>query len=163
MGRTPSLITTEFDEFRYSARKEDVVSMPALPKSGPIDPRPFKQLEPTESDLLSLHKYLLRSTPASTLLTGHTTVDAKDPLSRFQAAPDCSEDCPDCSLEKTMRTAGYGAGEEYVPKARLDWAKISYHMKMPKWVFDGRGVLDIAGMEKLGFHVETVGRQNRLI
>ena len=161
-GSDAVLITTEFDEFRYTTRKEGL-SLPARPKAGPMDPRPFEQLEPTESDLLSLHKYLLRSTPASTLLTGDSAADSKDPLGRFHAMPACTEDCPDCVLEKTTGTGGYGAGEEYVPKARLDWAKISYHMKMPKWVFDGRGVLDIGGMEKLGFHVETVGRQNRFL
>ncbi|KAH8882906.1 nucleotide sugar dehydrogenase [Thozetella sp. PMI_491] len=158
-GSDAVLITTEFDEFKYSPNRE-ALSMPTAPRAGPIDPRPFKQLEPTESDLLSLHKYLLRTAPASTLLTGVSS-DSKDPLNRFHDLPACLDDCPDCQLEKTVGTAGYGAGEEYVPKARIDWAKISYHMQQPKWVFDGRGVLDIAGMEKLGFRVETVGRQNR--
>lgn len=31
-------------------------------------------------------------------------------------------------------------------------------MQKPKWVFDGRGLVDVAGMEKLGFRVEVIGK-----
>jgi UDPglucose 6-dehydrogenase len=31
-------------------------------------------------------------------------------------------------------------------------------MKNPKWVFDGRGIVNVAEMEKLGFRVEAIGR-----
>jgi UDPglucose 6-dehydrogenase len=41
---------------------------------------------------------------------------------------------------------------------RLDWARIAYHLQKPKWVFDGRGVLDIGGMEGLGVRLEGIGR-----
>jgi UDPglucose 6-dehydrogenase len=32
-------------------------------------------------------------------------------------------------------------------------------MKDPKWVFDGRGLLDVSEMEKLGVRVDAVGRR----
>jgi UDPglucose 6-dehydrogenase len=40
----------------------------------------------------------------------------------------------------------------------MQWVRISERMKMPKWVFDGRGLVDVKGMEKLGFRVEVIGR-----
>jgi UDPglucose 6-dehydrogenase len=34
-------------------------------------------------------------------------------------------------------------------------------MVEPKWVFDGRGLLDAAELERLGLRVDTVGRRTR--
>jgi UDPglucose 6-dehydrogenase len=45
-----------------------------------------------------------------------------------------------------------------VRKERLDWAKIAYHLRKPKWIFDGRGVLDVPEMEKLGCRIESIGQ-----
>ena len=85
----------------------------------------------------------------------------EDPLNRLLPLPACPPSCPDCALEHATGTAGYGAGSsrEHVPKRRVDWRKIYYHMNRPHWVFDGRGVLDVGGMEKIGFRVESVGRR----
>ncbi|KAK3389941.1 hypothetical protein B0H63DRAFT_105733 [Podospora didyma] len=153
-GSDAVMITTAFDEFKNSATGE--ITIAGRPKACSVDPRPFEHTEPTEGDLLALHTYLQRmvtpATPVASVL---------DPLDRLNPFPTCTEDCPDCELEKATGTTGYGAGEEYVPKARLDWRKIHYHMRKPRWVFDGRGVLDISEMERLGFRVESVGRQSR--
>lgn len=73
---------------------------------------------------------------------------------RLNAAPDCDTNCPDCLFEQ----GGYSPHEEYRPKEKVDWAKIGYHMKKPRWVFDGRGVVNVQQMERLGFRVESVGR-----
>lgn len=170
------LITTEFDEFKsgpssskggksggsmVSAEgfggRPDAAARPQKP--GTFDPRPFSSPEPSELDFLSLHKYLVTQPAAISLpLTGVssmvTTSEPQDPLRRLYPEPTCSADCPDCRLEKS----GYSPNEEYKPKERVDWAKISYHMKKPKWLFDGRGVVDIREMELLGFRVESVGR-----
>lgn len=154
------LITTEFDEFRNTAPSSSSssitplapngISGPGRTKRGPVDPRPFERLEPTENDLLTLHKFLASSAgPAS-------TTDA-DPLQRYHPEPECAEGCPDCILE----SSGYVLHEEYKPKEKLDWAKIAYHMRKPKWVFDGRNVLDVKAMEKMGVRVESVGKQGR--
>lgn len=147
------LITTEFDEFRYTDPARMRKPRPtAYTAPEAIDPRPFDSRAPTETDLLSLHKFLSHMPE-----TGDTT----DPLGRFNESPPCPGDCPDCLLEKAAgpTTSNYGAGGVHQAKEYLDWAKISYHMRNPKWVFDGRGLLDIRGMEKLGFRVETTGRQ----
>lgn len=158
------LITTEFDEFgssgsgtsKISVSAEGVVQSPSHPSSS-SDPWPSDSLNPSELDLLALHKHLLKQlTPASlysTASSGSTPSQQQDPLGRLNPEPLCDEDCPDCKLENS----GHAPNEEYKPKERIDWAKISYHMKKPRWLFDGRGVVETKKMELLGFQVESVG------
>lgn len=152
-GSDAVLITTEFDEFKNSPNTKDGLTIPARPKASVPDPRPFNKAEPAENELLALHSYLVQSQAPN--------APTDDPLDRLNPVPPCSEDCPDCQVEKATGTKGYGASSEHIPKTRVDWKKIYAHMNKPHWVFDGRGVLDIASMERLGFRVESVGRQSR--
>ncbi len=48
--------------------------------------------------------------------------------------------------------------EEVIANENLEWERIAYSMRKPKWVFDGRGLVDVEGMEKLGFRVEVIGK-----
>ena len=48
--------------------------------------------------------------------------------------------------------------EEIIASENVEWARIAYQMKKPKWVFDGRGLVDVEEMEKLGFRVEVIGK-----
>lgn len=169
------LITTDFDEFKSSSSSQknkagtkrlsaeglkgsDATSSSFNKslKPGSFDPRPFQAAEPSELELLSLQKYLAKQLPLTSVAS--TSADAmsspQDPLRRLFPEPACAADCPDCGLEKS----GYTPNEEYKPKERLDWAKVSYHMKKPRWLFDGRGVVEVKEMERLGFRVESVGR-----
>ncbi|MCJ1462793.1 UDP-glucose 6-dehydrogenase 1 [Pseudocyphellaria aurata] len=43
-------------------------------------------------------------------------------------------------------------------RQQLDWARVAKDMRKPKFVFDGRGVVDAAKLEALGFRVEAIGR-----
>lgn len=43
-------------------------------------------------------------------------------------------------------------------KVRLDWARVAKGMKKPMFIFDGRNILDSTELEKLGFHVEAIGK-----
>ncbi|KAH6660760.1 udp-glucose 6-dehydrogenase [Truncatella angustata] len=142
------LVTTDFDEFKTTVQKS---AFPSHPRSKPIDPRPFERIDPTETDILSLQEFLLRS--------GSTSLCAdSDPLQRYQEEPACAHDCADCGPGK----GGYSTAsslDEYMPKEKLDWSKIAYHLQGPKWVFDGRGVVDSSALTKLGIRVESVGRQ----
>lgn len=61
----------------------------------------------------------------------------------------CPASCPDCRLPSTRPCAS----------EPLEWARVAYGMKDPKWVFDGRGVVDVREMEKLGVRVDVVGRR----
>ncbi|KAJ0109018.1 hypothetical protein J7T55_002210 [Diaporthe amygdali] len=165
------LITTEFDEFKNGPGRARITPNPAImsttlypskssPQKAPgtFDPRPFETTEPSELQLLSLRKFLLKSLPVTSLTapgsTSASPSSPSNPLQRFHAEPACDVSCPDCNLEKS----GHIPNEQYKPKERVDWAKVSYHMKKPRWVFDGRGVLDVTEMERLGFRVESVGR-----
>jgi UDPglucose 6-dehydrogenase len=56
-------------------------------------------------------------------------------------------------LEKTVVLSKEGD-----TKDKLDWARIAYHLQKPKWVFDGRGVVDADEMRGLGVRVEGIGR-----
>ena len=40
----------------------------------------------------------------------------------------------------------------------LDWNRIAYRLQKPKWIFDGRGVLDPKVMDGLGVRLEIVGK-----
>ncbi|RDA85426.1 hypothetical protein CP532_1527 [Ophiocordyceps camponoti-leonardi (nom. inval.)] len=157
---TAVIIATEFDEFRNQPPPQRAVAPAPSRAAGrrpnpKSDPRPFKSSRLTESDWLALHKHLVQR-PGET---------SDDPLGRLNAEPACADDCPDCIQEreskKTGVATGMGSAEEYRPKERLDWVRIADKMAKPRWVFDGRGVIDSREMVKLGVRVESVGRQHR--
>lgn len=141
-----ALIMTDCDEFRNSIISHATLS-PMLPpkgqrKSSPPDPRPFQRLEPTESEILALQKFF------------DSALSISDTLQRFENEPDCDAACELCLREivKSESSIPVKSGE------KLDWARIAYHLQKPKWVFDGRGVLNVAEMETLGVRLEGVGR-----
>ncbi|KAI9884933.1 MAG: hypothetical protein M1823_003280 [Watsoniomyces obsoletus] len=41
---------------------------------------------------------------------------------------------------------------------RLDWRRVGMNMEKPRFVFDGRGIMDREKLERLGFNVEAVGK-----
>ncbi|TQV94134.1 hypothetical protein V2A60_002805 [Cordyceps javanica] len=167
---TAVVIATEFDEFRnqpvpkpatLAAAAETAADAAAAPKTiggkpnPKSDPRPFKAATPSENDLLALHKHLAQ----------RENGQGPDPLNRFNAEPSCDGACPDCQQENESKATGHatgmGSAEEYKPKERLNWERIADSMTIPRWVFDGRGVIDSREMVKLGVRVESVGRQHR--
>jgi len=145
------LITTDFDSF--TNRQPQTPMAAPSPKALPQDPRPIERLYPTELELLALFRSLAVSEGSS------------DPLKRFNSEPPCAKDCPDCALQRGVvksqhETSGTDLGTK--SQEKLDWARIAYHMRKPRWIFDGRSVLDPAAMEKLGVRLEAVGRQGRI-
>ncbi|ATY64415.1 UDP-glucose 6-dehydrogenase [Cordyceps militaris] len=159
---TAVVIATEFDEFRNQpVPKPTAPSAAAVPKTiggkpnPKCDPRPFKTTIPSENDLLALHKHLAQ----------RENGQGPDPLNRFNTEPSCDSSCPDCQQEQESQATGHATGmgnaEEYKSKGRLNWERIADSMAIPRWVFDGRGVIDSREMVKLGVRVESVGRQHR--
>ena len=52
--------------------------------------------------------------------------------------------------------------ESHAPEiGRLDWARIAQGMRKPRFVFDGRNMLDHRKLEDLGFRVEAIGKASR--
>lgn len=135
MGSHAVVIMTDCDEFRNSPlpqrRSQDDLD----------DPRPFQRLEPRESEILELHNYLTSKSQDS------------DPLERFVEEPYCDKECQICLDEREKIASGLR-----LQNGRLDWAKIAYHLQKPGWIFDGRGVIDVSEMEKLGCRVDSIGR-----
>lgn len=129
------VIMTDCDEFATGPTHSKIA--PRLQ-----DPRPFTSIVPRESDLLALQHYLTSTGPSA---------PTSDPLGRYVPEPECAATCTSCTAE------GVGNGTT-AERQRLDWAKIAYHLRKPKWIFDGRGVLDALEMEKLGCRVESIGR-----
>jgi len=157
---TAIIIATEFDEFRNQpppppapqpAVQPKTIGRKPNPKS---DPRPFQE-GGSPNELLALHKHLVQ----------RPDISSEDPLDRFNTEPNCEDDCPDCIQERESKESGFatgmGSSEEYKPKERVDWVRISESMAKPRWVFDGRGVIDSREMVKLGVRVESVGRQHQ--
>lgn len=149
-GSHAVVITTACDEFRNA-------EAPGLPWTGSyrpsehLDPRPFARSKPSEMDILALHNFLLESSPTS---------EEGDPLQRYQEEPRCAEDCPECGELVPASRARDGGGCGCLAAGEMaDWHRISYHMKKPKWLFDGKGVVDAEEMAKLGVRVERVGHR----
>jgi UDPglucose 6-dehydrogenase len=138
------LIMTDCDEFKNSPSSSSPTFGPETksPKSKFVDPRPFQRLEPAESEILSLQRYL------------SSTFSAVDPLQRYVDEPECVEGCEKCinDMEKTVILEATKGNE------KLDWSRIAYHLQKPRWVFDGRGILNVAEMEALGVRVESIGK-----
>ncbi|PMD36394.1 nucleotide sugar dehydrogenase [Hyaloscypha variabilis F] len=137
------LIMTECDEFKSSPSLTHGPKAKSM-KKRPIDPRPFARLEPTESEVLELQRFLV------------SAFSAEDPLQRFEQEPLCDDACELCGregdeLEKTVVLNKEG-------KDKLDWARIAYHLLKPKWVFDGRGVVDEREMSSLEVRLESIGK-----
>ncbi|KAF2134971.1 UDP-glucose dehydrogenase [Dothidotthia symphoricarpi CBS 119687] len=67
----------------------------------------------------------------------------------YRPEPECTTDCQGCAAsieaDSPMRSDN------------LKWDEIAQGMSMPRWVFDGRGVVEPKALESLGFKVESVG------
>jgi len=134
-GSHAVIICTDCDEFKTVNPQIDLRGK----KRGSRDPRPFTRLTPNESEILELHKFLASQT------------HMKDPLERFSPSPDCEEGCQKCR-------DGDGVVDVKKETERFDWSRIAYRLEKPKWVFDGRGVVDKGFMAGLGVTVQGIGR-----
>ena len=133
-GACAALVLTEWDQFRYPPRPAGVPK----PTSTPGTPRIEIAGPSAELGSLTLH------TGTGAVTTSDDQVD-----DRFEPEPSCPEGCLECAR-----------GEEGATKAaeNVDWVRIADVMKKPRWVFDGRGLVDVKVMEELGFRVEAIGR-----
>jgi nucleotide sugar dehydrogenase len=70
--------------------------------------------------------------------------------------PNCAADCPDCQREDGSELAA-GKPNDNLPKKQVDWKRITDSMATPKWLFDGRCIIEIKKMSQLGIRVESIG------
>lgn len=92
------------------------------------------------------------------VVKSETKSTALDIQNRFNIEPDCAADCPDCHANH-----GEDTDHTYTPKEQLDWNRVSADMKSPKWLFDGRCIIDVAQMSKLGIRVESIGSASLIV
>jgi len=88
----------------------------------------------------------------TTSTSASTQDEVQGLVGTYETEPDCEDNCSVCRLEKQKATKRITGNE------RLDWSKITYHLNKPRWIFDGRNVLDVAEMEKLDVRVEGIGK-----
>jgi UDPglucose 6-dehydrogenase len=91
-----------------------------------------------EMDILELEDYARH-------ITG-----SNDPLSRLRIQPKCPDNCQACAEGEMPR--------KVKSTQNVDWTRVAFGMKEPKWVFDGRNLVDCKEMSKLGFRVESLGK-----
>ena len=130
------VILTDWDEFKY----------PPVPRPDFVfgTPEADSRQWPKSSQML-----LLEGRQKLIIGAPHPKVDGSfDPVECFEDEPACSEDCPKCLSDRQ---------ESVIARENVDWSRVRCQMRQPSWVFDGRGILDVRGMEKLGFRVETIG------
>jgi UDPglucose 6-dehydrogenase len=72
---------------------------------------------------------------------------------RLIPEPACPAGCEECDASHSI-----GGSAEKDIMTPLRWEDISKTVKEPRWVFDGRGILDDRAMVGMGFRLETLGR-----
>ncbi|KAK3985198.1 putative UDP-glucose 6-dehydrogenase [Cladorrhinum sp. PSN332] len=72
----------------------------------------------------------------------------EDPLGRLKPLKECPEVCAHCVV---------GAGGAHLEEA-VDWVEVAAMMQEPRWVFDGRNVVNRLELEGLGFKVRGIGK-----
>ncbi len=72
----------------------------------------------------------------------------RDSIRRLKPDLPCPSNCQSCRRKASLEDTDN----------QIDWERISAAVKSPRWVFDGRNVVDIGEMEKLGFRVEAIGK-----
>ena len=71
-----------------------------------------------------------------------------DPLERLNPLAPCSEDCSSCNLGQSRMQ----------DQESVNWAEVAGMMQEPRWVFDGRNVVDHVELQGLGFRVRGIGK-----
>jgi len=72
----------------------------------------------------------------------------EDPFGRLRPLQPCPGECAHCSV-------GVGSADQEEP---VDWVEAASMMQEPRWVFDGRNVVDRLELEGLGFRVRGIGK-----
>jgi len=136
-------ILTQWDQFRYpsvTAAAKTAKVAPQIKGVGIADnARWFFKNNMSEMDIMEVEKFATRD---------RDDAGDDDPLNRFMPQKECPPECADCRAKQVGMKEG---------KA-VDWAEVATLMREPRWVFEGRNVVDGPQLEKLGFRVRGVGK-----
>lgn len=129
------VILTEWDEFSNKSLHDtsrDTTSNPALTE---INPNKQLSVMSSTTQTSKPHKDIVSTTIAGRPLSPSRSTNAN----------------PERSTDLNVATDGRSM-------ERIDWARVGKGMRKPMFIFDGRNILDIAKLEKLGFRVEAIGK-----
>lgn len=143
------LVLTEWDMFKNKGRaslRKDQEATSLLDAATP--PEDSVRMSP-------------KATPAEMRLGKDQPPAKTSPLPLEMAAllipePACAEDCSGCA---EIAVQGQATKEDITNP--LDWNLVARLVKEPRWVFDGRNMLDARIMASMGFRLETLGRARR--
>jgi UDPglucose 6-dehydrogenase len=143
------LILTPWKQFHYPPSK--TVADPVIPNKPDLGPlRIMSKPVLSEMDIFSLEAHLKATKDP---INHNSRENESDRLERLADQPPCPSDCQSC--RDSMEPVAVQAHEN------IDWAKVASSMSHPKWVFDGRNIVDSKAMAKLGFRVENLGKSGK--
>jgi UDPglucose 6-dehydrogenase len=131
------LVITDCDQFRNTPSKNTTQRTRTAKPS------------PSENE----NTYIFKADPFTPTTDSESTMSLSYQYN-LPPPPPCASDCPDCAWDVQSEKPSSVPSQE-----TLEWARIAYGMKEPKWVFDGRAMLDVAGLERLGVNVDQLGRR----
>lgn len=141
------LVLTDWDMFKNTK--------PVPPPSKPTPmPQSFDGTTPT--DILHITprmEQLTMSKPPSPPRSPKPSSLPTELASKLMPEPACPADCAECASAHSSGTL-----VEKDISTPLVWSDISKLVKEPRWIFDGRGILDDRAMVGMGFRLETLGR-----
>ncbi|KAK4099015.1 nucleotide sugar dehydrogenase [Parathielavia hyrcaniae] len=76
------------------------------------------------------------------------TTPSDDPLGRLKPLPPCPTDCSRCGVHQN---------QVQVDEA-MDWVEAAGMMQEPRWIFDGRNIVNQVELQSLGFRVRGIGK-----
>lgn len=146
-GASAVLILTAWNQFAYPPKptKSKIVPSKTIDMSLYGSGKPLNEL-----DILLLEQSLQGNITQELIGNGSTP----DPLSRLNPDPVCSSGCEDCLAADVPKRVKVSAP--------IEWDKIASAMREPKWVFDGRNLVDCNAMALLGFRVEGLGKSSHV-
>lgn len=80
---------------------------------------------------------------------GDSSTAFTGPLGLLKPELPCPGDCRDCNNKSSLPMSA---------DVQVDWKRVSTKVKSPGWVFDGRNMVNVGEMQKLGFRVEAIGK-----
>lgn len=144
-GANAVLLLTDWDMFKVVATRTSAIKPAAQPLLSD------DQISPsTPADILKLQRPAHK--PPTPPESPRPSVLGSDDALRLLPEPDCAPDCTECGLASVSQKS------EQDCITPLDWSLVSKLVKEPRWVFDGRNVLNVQAMVEMGFRLETLGR-----
>ena len=139
------LVLTDWDMFK--------ATKPSVPSKHPVYEAPNVEAMTPASILQVPHHPAQISTLPTPPMTPKLSHLPSDFATRIAPEPTCIDDCAECKDTQESKTV-----DRKDLATPFDWSRISQSVREPKWVFDGRGILDSSTMVALGFRLETLGR-----